>query len=339
MIFIFWQFLHLFDSGWLAIFIAAITLVWLHLAILGIYWHLSKVSHAALNGGQEKTSLRWTTVSHQFKRSGYGYLLLLSGAAFISAAFVAFAQGHALVQVIPLIVVEVAVFLAFCIWRPFANRGANALMIIISIFKILAYGLLVAFYARLTYNGIIKAVLGFVLIAVQGIMTLVLFCVTVYNLFAGILWSRRARKEAEAENHAAMSERVERPAGPFIHPSYLSRGESYRPSDAMAGGRYEGQTSPTEEDPMYRPPVSQLHVPGTPDTAAEYAAPGQTYGADGPGLGLAPAAYPSRTEGASIDDSRTVVAPSSEGSNPAAPHKTGSRFNPKNWKKGSEDSV
>lgn len=158
MIFIFWQFLHRYDSGWLAVFIAALTLVILHVAIFAIYFRLSTLANRAHNAQDSSVpySLRWSTVSSQFKRSGYGYLILLAAASFIEAAFIAFAQGHGLVQLIPLIVVEVAVFLAFCIWRPFANRGSNALMIIITLFKVVAYGLLIAFYAHLQYNGIIK---------------------------------------------------------------------------------------------------------------------------------------------------------------------------------------
>lgn len=158
MIFIFWQFLHRDDSGWLAVMIAALSLVILHLAVFGIYFRLSTLANRAHNVHDDSVpySLRWTTVSAQFKRSGYGYVLLLAGASFIEAAFIAFAQGHGLVQVVPLIVVEIAVFLAFCIWRPFANRGTNALMITITLFKVFAYGLLVAFYTRLQYNGIIK---------------------------------------------------------------------------------------------------------------------------------------------------------------------------------------
>lgn len=155
-LFIFWQFLHRRDSGWLAVFLAALTFVWLHLAIFGIYWHLSKVAHKSLNNPDEKVSLRWSTVTSQFKRSGQGYLLLLAGAAFCSAAFVAFAQGHGLVQLIPLIVIQLVVFISFIIWRPFANRWSNVLMIFLELFKLISYGLLVAFYAKLDYNGIIK---------------------------------------------------------------------------------------------------------------------------------------------------------------------------------------
>lgn len=155
-LFIFWQFLHKPDSGWLAIFIASIVFVWIHLAIFGIYWHLSKVAHRSLNNPDAKVSLRWSTVTSQFKKSGQGYLILLAVAAFCSAAFVAFAQGHALVQLVPLIVIELIVFIAFIIWRPFANRWSNVLMIFISLFKIVSYGLLLAFYSRLSYNGIIK---------------------------------------------------------------------------------------------------------------------------------------------------------------------------------------
>jgi hypothetical protein len=91
-LFCFWQFLHRRDSGWLAVFIAAIVLVWIHLAIFAVYWHISKIANNALHGGRESLSLRWTTVTKQFKRSGSGYLFILAAAAFASSAFVAFAQ-------------------------------------------------------------------------------------------------------------------------------------------------------------------------------------------------------------------------------------------------------
>jgi hypothetical protein len=155
-LFIFWQFIHKTDSGWLAVFLAALTFVWLHLAIFGIYWHLSKVAHRSLNNPDQKVSLRWSTVTSQFKKSGQGYLLLLAGAAFCSAAFVAFAQGHGLVQLIPLIVIQAIVFISFIVWRPFANRWSNVLMIFLELFKLVSYGLLIAFWAKLDYNGIIK---------------------------------------------------------------------------------------------------------------------------------------------------------------------------------------
>ena len=90
--FVFWQFLHKTDSGWLAVFIGVLAFIWIHLAIGSIYWHVSKIAHRALNGGREQVSLRWTTVSQQFKRSGGGYVFLLAAAAFVSLAFVAFAQ-------------------------------------------------------------------------------------------------------------------------------------------------------------------------------------------------------------------------------------------------------
>lgn len=91
-LFVFWQFLHKSDSGWLAIFIAVISFISIHLAIAAIYWHVSKIATRALNGGREQVSLRWTTVSQQFKRHGDGYVLVLAAAAFVSSAFVAFAQ-------------------------------------------------------------------------------------------------------------------------------------------------------------------------------------------------------------------------------------------------------
>lgn len=214
-------------------------------------------------------------------------------------------------QLVPLIVIEVGVFLAFCIWRPFANRGSNILMIFISLFKIIAYGLLVVFYTKIAsgMNGIIvyvylsqvsryvltpfssiSAVIGFALVAVQGIMVLILFIVTVYNLGAGLLWARQARREAEDANaqQNAMSEK--RTAGPFLNRGLTEKNPGgYGPV-------------PTDNPNSPPPPVSNLFVP---DNHPGYGTPLTENTAT---MESTPLAHRSNSADAvSSDDNRTVV--------------------------------
>lgn len=211
-LFVFWQFQHKGDSGWLAILTAVLVFVLLHVIIAGLYWHVKRVAARAAPLEHDSTesirttssgrfnlntSLRWTTVSQQFKRSGNIYVYLLAASAFASAAFVAFAQGHGLVQLIGLIVIECIVFIALIVLRPFTKRSSNVLIIFVSLFKIAAYAVLVTFYVHINLDGIIVAVLGFVILAIQSVMTVILFIVTLYNLGAGLLWARRERKVAE----------------------------------------------------------------------------------------------------------------------------------------------
>lgn len=147
-------------------------------------------------------------------------------------------------------------------------------MITISIFKIAAYAILVVFYANITLNGIITAVLGFVLIAIQGVMTVVLFIVTIYNLGTGIIWSRKARKEAERENaeKTAMMREKGYPAagdrntgGPLLSASIVGTGGRDRTGDDyLEAGNDNGYDA--HDNP---PPVSSLYVPVAPGSPSE----------------------------------------------------------------------
>jgi hypothetical protein len=151
-------------------------------------------------------------------------------------------------------------------------------MITISIFKIAAYAVLVVFYANITLNGIITAVLGFVLIAIQGVMTVILFIVTIYNLGTGILWSRRARKEAERENaektammrekgYSATADR--NTGGPLLSASIVGTGGRDRTGDDyLEAGNDSGDD--VHDRP---PPVSSLYMPVAPTSPTMFAAP------------------------------------------------------------------
>lgn len=152
-------------------------------------------------------------------------------------------QGHGLVQLIPLIIIECIVFVSFCAWRPFANRGSNVLVIFISFFKIAAYAILVTFSVNVKLSsGIILAVLGFVILAIQSVMTVILFIVTIYNLGAGLLWARSSRREAEEENRKMMSMSEKRGIGPLLSASIVGGGD-----DAI--------------ELRQPPPVSSLYTP------------------------------------------------------------------------------
>lgn len=112
--------------------------------------------------------------------------------------------------------------MSFCIWRPFANKWSNVLIILISFFKIAAYAILITFSVNVKLsNGIILAVLGFVVLAIQSIMTVILFIVTVYNLGTGLLWSRSSRRQAEEENRKGMTMSEKRSTGPLLSASIV----------------------------------------------------------------------------------------------------------------------
>jgi len=110
----------------------------------------------------------------------------------IKAAFVGAAQGHPLVQIVPLLAVEVIilVFLIFCL--PFQSKGTTALEIILSIGRLVSYGLLIAFLPSLDANRIAVTV-GIVILVIESVMFLVIFAVILKHLILGIVWLVKSR--------------------------------------------------------------------------------------------------------------------------------------------------
>ena len=164
--------------------------------------------------------------------------------------------------------------------------------------------------------------LGFVILAIQGIMTLILFCVVVYNLFAGILWGKKARREALAENHAraakAMSEKEGAP-GPFLRPSVVDRRSTYAPAPVDAAGVSGLEAGTYRPEGGYVAPGNNSPVMGENDTLLppsaafagdQYGSP-STLGRDNSGefgREAGPQMYTARPESGYSDDNRTVVA-------------------------------
>lgn len=153
--------------------------------------------------------------------------------------------------------------------------------------------------ASITVNtdilALFRAVLGFVLIAVQGIMTVILFIVSVYNAFVGIIWGKEARDRAiaihvNAMNDKSNGENGEKLARPFLHPritglengnSYDNRGSYNRDSMPPANEPSPMQYSNNAAYPTYSnaytsygngngqaPPVSSLYLP-TPSSPSQ----------------------------------------------------------------------
>ena len=63
-------------------------------------------------------------------------------------------QRHPLVQLIPLIVIEAFILIFLIAVRPYQSKGSNALTIILSIARLVIYGLLITFLQRLNVNRI-----------------------------------------------------------------------------------------------------------------------------------------------------------------------------------------
>jgi len=113
---------------------------------------------------------------------------------FVQAIFVGAGQRHPLVQLIPLIIIEVFILLFLVVIRPFQSKGSNALTIILSIGRLVVYGLLLSFLPRLNVNRIAVTVIGIVILVIQSVLFLVIFAVMLKQLILGIKWAIQTRK-------------------------------------------------------------------------------------------------------------------------------------------------
>lgn len=161
-----------------------------------------------------------------------------------------------------------------------------------------------------------RAVLGFVLVAVQGIMTVILFIVSVYNAFVGIIWGKEARDRAIAVHVNAMADKEknggeEKLARPFLHPritgletgDYDIRGSYSRAADMSPQahqGEYGNAAYPTYGNEAAAPPVSSLYLPAPDSPSQQEHAFRAPFAAD-------------NRESGSISDRTVVADPLSEG--------------------------
>lgn len=127
----------------------------------------------------------------QYRRPLHSFWLLpILFSTFAKACFLAFAQGHGHVQLIGLVIIEGLTFILLVAFRPHTNKKGDWLSATLSLFRLVAMGLMFAYFESFNTTGIIKTVIGLVIVAVWGIAVVLLFLGIIYNLFWGLLWKR-----------------------------------------------------------------------------------------------------------------------------------------------------
>jgi hypothetical protein len=119
----------------------------------------------------------------QYRRPQHSFWLMpMLFAAFAKACFIAFAHGHGFVQVIALIIIEGLTFVAIVAVRPHTNKKGDWLSAGLALFRLVATGLMLAFFPRLGASGIVKTVMGLVCVAVWGFAVIMLLIGFFFNL-------------------------------------------------------------------------------------------------------------------------------------------------------------
>lgn len=122
-------------------------------------------------------------IYRQFKQKRHFWWFAPLALAYVAqAAFVGFAQHSAWAQVIGLLVIEFIVFVSYIVWRPHKDVKGDLLEIFLSFCRLAAFGLLIAFIPSVGVKAIIRTIIGFVIIVLFGIPTILLFFGLLFNL-------------------------------------------------------------------------------------------------------------------------------------------------------------
>jgi hypothetical protein len=105
----------------------------------------------------------------------------LALASFVRACFIAFGHGNPWAQVIGLVVVEFLVLVTCIGFRPHKDKKGDWLGATLALFRMVGFGLMIAWIPSMDVDPIIRTILGFV--------ALVMFALPVVLLFFGLLFN------------------------------------------------------------------------------------------------------------------------------------------------------
>lgn len=182
-------------------------------------------------------------------------------AMFARAAFIGFGQRNPWAQVIGCLVVEALLFASLIVFRPEKRRSGNLLSIVLSLFRMILFGLLIAFLETLHVKPIPRTVIGIVEIAIVGIPTIFLLISLIWNAFYGILWRRH--KTPGPEDGAEL----ERASFDEHHEKRAHAPDALTPTDSESHDSSGPATPPNE--PAY-PPLHEDNFGKKPDSSAGY---------------------------------------------------------------------
>ncbi|RZK39107.1 MAG: hypothetical protein EOO61_07470 [Hymenobacter sp.] len=153
--------------------------------------------------------------SPSFKQRFHFFWFIIILALIARAGFISFANSSGWAAVIGNMVVELIIFVALIACRPHKDRKGDWLAPILSFFRLAAFGLCIAFIPSVTIKPIPRTIIGFVVIVMFGLPTVILFFGLIFNAGYGYLWRRhthRIEDGLEVERFVASDHDSQRPA-------------------------------------------------------------------------------------------------------------------------------
>lgn len=132
----------------------------------------------------------------RFRRSKWWFFSFWLVYEFGRACFYGGAAGHALTQVFGLLAWEIIALIAIVSMKPFESNRLNLLMVyLLGFSKVVTVALSSAFDARFNLDRIMTTVIGFIIIIIQGILTVCLMIAIVLGAISSYMSIRRNHEE------------------------------------------------------------------------------------------------------------------------------------------------
>ena len=135
----------------------------------------------------------------QYRHERRWYFIPLLVALLAKSAFIAFGQAHGTMQVVVLVILEGLLFISIIVLKPYETRKADILAGFLALVRLVCTGLLIGFLPSLGVGPIIRVVIGIVTAVIFSVTVVVMFFNTVWNILQPLL-SRRNRAPSPSDS-------------------------------------------------------------------------------------------------------------------------------------------
>lgn len=209
------------QDSWLSILFSVILLI----AVTG---HLLYCGIIVLRTAARQTSYVLYTQAHYlwtyaplfalYRTGRYYTHFILLAAGLLKAIFTAFAHANGEVQVIFILLIELAVLAMFIALRPHATRSGDALAIYLSTTRVICTGLLVAFVEQVGLSAIPRVIIGIVVAVLISAAVIVMFVNILINLWTPLTSSTEIPALEKGSPCRAETGRLARPTSEYMNP-------------------------------------------------------------------------------------------------------------------------
>ncbi len=135
---------------------------------------------------------RWGWLYVEYSPNWWFWFIPLLTYDLCKAVVLALAQGHGKIQSMILVVIEIIAFVAILVARPYGAARGNFANILMALVRVIVTGIIVVF--AFDIGGIIRTILGIVIIAIEAICAIGLVGMIAWNGFVALLLLAPSRK-------------------------------------------------------------------------------------------------------------------------------------------------